>query len=885
MKLLDVKDGYIKVELSESVYPSSFLKIDDGNKSYIAQVIQTAQKEGKSFAYAKLLFLYDEEYLPYDNSVPSLESNIYEYTKAILESSIITQTPIIIGKTYQQNYNITIDNKAFNKKTLVSIDDKSHNNLLVQNLAKQFNSKDKNTVIIDTLGIINAKKVVAGKDFKLPLNTASLAFMYKDCLNDATADSKSMIIEIFKDLSEYSETVPFVPFAALKTIVDNMVDKSHIFKLLVLKNKLAKFDKLGYFATTKQEVDVLSRILNSKNVVIDLSQLDTAFQNRYLAYLYEYLKNSENTQVILEVSNTVSKKNLKNILSDDIQTTFVTHSNFQYLNDIKQLFDNFIVAPSLSNNKIFNIYGLFLREMPSDSYLIVGEATNYIPLISKFTSIEDFAEANEAQTNEESDEDFADLLEGNTEELKEVEETDNTIETKSETAILEAVVDLPEQPETMDLFSSEPDETKIEEEPVQEIIKDGEPLETTKETFSTEVHPSEIVETEEVPIKPTEELEESIEEVPSIENVENELEETEPQIIEVQEDFEQEELDEVNDEIIPEYREITEEEGFEPEEGLNVIDNLNTYEEIPESIHPEIEEDTELAELTEIAPEPEDNNDIEEINENIEEDLNIEISEDLDLDLGLSEDSDEVTEEENEHVISDSEDDIDEISIIPLNAKEEFSDENIVELDSDNLDDDNMIIVDLSDEEQNDEDINIDEEIVKDVDKVFTTRKEEEITDSDLDFIDELNNDSTDEDVLETNDDILEELTESSDDILEELSEDTPEEITEEIQEDSGIIEQDAPIEDYQPIEEAGEILETRNASTPMVPVYSADIPQEDLVMSDPIEQGDLVTHAKYGNGVVEKMIKYGSKTLYSINFDNVGRRLLDPTLTEIKKN
>ena len=58
----------------------------------------------------------------------------------------------------------------------------------------------------------------------------------------------------------------------------------------------------------------------------------------------------------------------------------------------------------------------------------------------------------------------------------------------------------------------------------------------------------------------------------------------------------------------------------------------------------------------------------------------------------------------------------------------------------------------------------------------------------------------------------------------------------------------------------------------------------EDLVLSDEIEQGDTVVHAKYGNGVVEKMIKYGTKTLFSINFDNVGRRLLDPTLTEIKK-
>ena len=68
------------------------------------------------------------------------------------------------------------------------------------------------------------------------------------------------------------------------------------------------------------------------------------------------------------------------------------------------------------------------------------------------------------------------------------------------------------------------------------------------------------------------------------------------------------------------------------------------------------------------------------------------------------------------------------------------------------------------------------------------------------------------------------------------------------------------------------------------VPVYDADIPQEDMVMSDPIQQGDTVIHAKYGSGVVEKMIKYGNKTLFSINFDNIGRRLLDPTLTEIKK-
>ena len=56
---------------------------------------------------------------------------------------------------------------------------------------------------------------------------------------------------------------------------------------------------------------------------------------------------------------------------------------------------------------------------------------------------------------------------------------------------------------------------------------------------------------------------------------------------------------------------------------------------------------------------------------------------------------------------------------------------------------------------------------------------------------------------------------------------------------------------------EEKEILETKKSATTNVPVYDAEIPTEDTVQSDPIEQGDTVSHAKYGVGVVEKMIKY----------------------------
>ena len=80
------------------------------------------------------------------------------------------------------------------------------------------------------------------------------------------------------------------------------------------------------------------------------------------------------------------------------------------------------------------------------------------------------------------------------------------------------------------------------------------------------------------------------------------------------------------------------------------------------------------------------------------------------------------------------------------------------------------------------------------------------------------------------------------------------------------------------------EKLETKQAQTPIVPVYSAEIPDEDIVESDNIKQGDKIIHSEFGQGIVEKLISYGERVLCSVNFEQVGRRLLDPKISEIKK-
>ena len=872
MRILEVRDGFLKFEADKSIYLSSFIQIDGLEKSYIAQVIQLKRSGENSIGYAKILFLYDGALQNYDKTLPSKDSEIKEFTFDILSNSINAKKPVIIGKTQGTDLNITIDESAFNKKMLMSVDDKETNNILVRNLVKQFNNLSKNVVIIDSLGIINAKKVFAGVDFKLPLDTASLAFMYQDCLNDATADSKSMIIDIFKDLSEYSQTVPFVPFETLKTIVDDMVDKSHIFKLLVLKNKLAKFDRLGYFAKNKHEVEALKHILDSKCAIIDISKLDSAFQNRYLAFIYETL--SDDAQVLLELSNTVSKKNIKDILQCEKSTVFVTHSRFKYLNDIKNVFDNFIINPSISNNEIFNIYSTFLRAMQKGTYLIAGEATNYIPLISQVKIIDEVIEIEkEDETVLENivEEDLKNEV--TPEEVSEeyIEETELEEIASTAVPITEEAVE-EENNETSEAqksqISNEEILANIEEKSNDVISKATENLvaptavnmfDDEDDAECEEVTPEIVEELPEISAENTLISEKDLEEPVLTEEVE-EISLAESFVTEVHQN------EEIQDYVPLEESEIEEisldEEIIDNEDFSEIVEDsdsqLDTVEEVQEDVDVQ-----NIAEEPEIIEEKEDENSIE-----IDDDIDLDLDTNLDEDISSQDDLQEINQDFEQGNEADSNQkmllDDESINVLPISDESGFDNdlEEIVELNPDDIDD-NDIVVDLEDEKELDE--NVDEQIVRDVDKVFTTRKDDDISDSDLDFIDELNSD--DDGVLGNvqDDSELEELTETEDNggILEEVNDEQPQ---------------------LEEVKEEQEILQTRNSSTPIVPVYDAEIPQEDLVMSDPIQQGDTVTHAKYGTGVVEKMIKYGNKTLFSINFDNIGRRLLDPTLTEIKK-
>ena len=171
------------------------------------------------------------------------------------------------------------------------------------------------------------------------------------------------------------------------------------------------------------------------------------------------------------------------------------------------------------------------------------------------------------------------------------------------------------------------------------------------------------------------------------------------------------------------------------------------------------------------------------------------------------------------------------------------------------------------------------EKVAKDVDEIYYNKTEEissideiadneegVLTENDLDFIEELApiEDETPEEFPETN-----ENTNFAKDTTEEIE--NPNEIAETVEED--IITEEPEFEDISTDYEVEEEL----------PVYPTEEPSDEQEIPA-FEQGDTVTHPKYGKGVIEKLIKYGNKTLCSISFEDVGRRLLDPAMSELQK-
>ena len=65
------------------------------------------------------------------------------------------------------------------------------------------------------------------------------------------------------------------------------------------------------------------------------------------------------------------------------------------------------------------------------------------------------------------------------------------------------------------------------------------------------------------------------------------------------------------------------------------------------------------------------------------------------------------------------------------------------------------------------------------------------------------------------------------------------------------------------------------------LPIFKNKIENKDKAE---FKAGDKIEHDKYGVGEVVKVINYANRSLLQINFEQVGKRLLDPDIASIRE-
>ena len=166
----------------------------------------------------------------------------------------------------------------------------------------------------------------------------------------------------------------------------------------------------------------------------------------------------------------------------------------------------------------------------------------------------------------------------------------------------------------------------------------------------------------------------------------------------------------------------------------------------------------------------------------------------------------------------------------------------------------------------------------------------EELTENDLDMIDTINEPAQDE-MVEDMPTEVEDTQTSEEEFSKESTEedyipDANEFIEQNVNDSESFVEgndsEDFSDEENEYFEDFEQNEEVQEEQPPVVPVYPAE--ETPVTGSGEVyNPGDRVTHPKYGEGVVEKMVKFGNKVLCAINFAN-GRRLLDPTISQIER-
>lgn len=399
MKLLEIKNNLVKLSYAETENPilGRFIILGSNEKSYVAQFVNLKSDTINNYAIAKLLFTFTPDGVVdnYDGSVPNMDSELSFLAAEELLNLLPIETPVKIGNLAQQDEMLSLDISVFERNFTIFVEKDSNKKTFISNCVRQLFQMKEKSVIVDTCNLFeDYPKIVFSKDFKLPLNSKMIDYIFEYELAEVDAPTKAVIQDIFYAVQQYIDTLDFkfLPIDNFVDVVANQYKDIQMPELALLKNKLLKYRDANVFANTKEEVLAFKEKLNEKNCsIIDIKDINEPLQREVMSFIHQALTEYEKYIYFFAplTDNNSDKKLLKQFINNNhVFTTILVSSSYKYAQELKQHAQNILLFTPNDMNHDFAAYNTFLNKLNSDECIAFGKLTQGIPFIVDMSDLE-----------------------------------------------------------------------------------------------------------------------------------------------------------------------------------------------------------------------------------------------------------------------------------------------------------------------------------------------------------------------------------------------------------------------------------------------------------------------------------------------------------------
>lgn len=399
MKLLEIKNNLVKLSYGENENPvlGKFIVLATSEKSYVAQLVNLKSDSVNNFAIAKLLFTFTPDGVVdnYDGSIPSMTSELSFLDSAELLDLLPVETALKIGQLAQQGEFLSLDVSVFEHNFTVFAEREIDKTTFISNCIRQlFQMKEKSVIVDLNNNFSEYSRIEFCKDFKLPLNSEMIDFIFEYELAEVDASTKAVIQDIFYAVQQYIKTLDFefLPIDNFVEVVANQYKETQMPELALLKNKLLKYRDANIFANTKEEVLAFSEKLEEKNcTIINLTDVNESLQKEVITFIHRALENLKKYVYFFcpLTDGNSDKKLLKRFINNNhVFTTVLVSNSYKYVKELKSCAENVVIFAPEDSQHEFAAYNTFLNKLNLGECIVYGKLTQGIPFIVEMSDLD-----------------------------------------------------------------------------------------------------------------------------------------------------------------------------------------------------------------------------------------------------------------------------------------------------------------------------------------------------------------------------------------------------------------------------------------------------------------------------------------------------------------